>query len=73
MKLSTGLFIEFMLSFRAILIYLSSYELQTATSARRQGIGKQLMEWMKLIGTKYKMSKVMLTCQKGAFDSKASG
>ncbi|KIM22755.1 hypothetical protein M408DRAFT_281348 [Serendipita vermifera MAFF 305830] len=40
------------------------YELQTAASARRQGIGRQLMEWMKMFGAKHKMHKVMLTCQK---------
>jgi hypothetical protein len=42
-----------------------SYELHTAVSARRQGIGRQFLEWMKMFGTKYKMKKIMLTCHKG--------
>lgn len=40
------------------------YELQVATSARRQGLGRQILELMNDFGRKYKMKKTMLTCHK---------
>jgi ribosomal protein S18 acetylase RimI-like enzyme len=38
------------------------YELQTARDYQRQGIGSLLMKIIEQIGSKFKMSKVLLTC-----------
>ena len=44
----------------------SSYELQTAPSFRRLGLGRHLLEKLIKIGKHWHMEKVMLTVLKGA-------
>ncbi|KAG8766810.1 hypothetical protein FRC15_006105 [Serendipita sp. 397] len=45
------------------------YELQVSSTARRQGLGRELLELMSLFGKQHHMKKVMLTCFKANEDA----
>ncbi|KAG8816295.1 hypothetical protein FRC17_000373 [Serendipita sp. 399] len=45
------------------------YEIQISSVARRQGLGRELLELMTLFGKQYNMKKVILTCFKANTDA----